>query len=293
MRTRGVVGRYTLTMPGGKKSPALFELIKDSRGVAPAVPPRPIAAPTAPAAPVVVATSAQAQAAAPPSEPAVVESSPRQAAAAVEGDRKVAVPLSWLYLGAAGVLLAALLIWVIAWRGGADREKAKADKQLGLVAGQQTPSVSDPLKAQSSTGPQQIPTNTGLVTPRPPQTASTGAQTTADPAKAVSAAFGQDPRQPGFNYLLVEGKLDKESAQKIYDFLTAQGVPVFAVVDDRGGSGNNPALYLIGASRGFNRDDLRSRAKGELENRIRALGQQWQSQHRGSTDFSRFFWARH
>jgi hypothetical protein len=293
MRTRGVVGRYTVGMPGGKKSPALFELIKDARGVAPPVPPRPIAAPGTPATPVVVPAQPETPVSTTPTEPAVVEAAPRQGSAPVEGDRKVAVPLSWLYLAAAGVLLAALLIWVIAWRGGAEREKAKADKQLGLVAGQQTPSVSDPLKTQSGPAPQQIPANSGLVTPRPTQPPTTASQAAADPTKAVSAAFGQDPRQAGFNYLLVEGKLDKDSAQKIHDFLSGQGVPVFAVVDDRGGSGNNPALYLIGVTRGFNRDDLRSRAKGELENRIRALGQQWQSQHRGSTDFSRFFWARH
>lgn len=271
-------------MPGGKKTPALFELIKDARGVAPSVPPRPIVTTPAEVIP------PQPPSPQPPEQPAATPppESPRPHPATSQGDRRVAVPLSWLYLGAAGLLLGALLLWVIAWRGGADREKVKADKQLGLVAGQQAPAVNDPLKVQQPQ-PQQIPISPGLVPQRPPP--GTPAPTADSPT--TSASFGQDPRQPGFNYLLVEGKLDKDSAQKIFDFLTTSGLPVFAVVDDRGGAANNPALYLIGVSRGFNRDDLRSKAKGELEAQIRKLGQQWQSQHRGSTDFSRFFWARH
>lgn len=261
-------------MPGGRKSPALFELIRDAKGVpTPGAPRPPTPVAPAPSTPIDV----------PPPEP---RPAPMPAARNDTLDRTLHVPMSAIYLSIAGVLLVVLIIWAIAYRSGASQEKAKSEQELRAVAGTK---LQDPLK----TAPTQIPNNPSLVSPRPAPTPTQPAKEPPVPANTGSP-FGIDPRQVGLNYYLVEGRLDRESAEKMHAFLIQRGVPAFAVVDDRGGAVNNPPLYLVGVNRGVTGEEFRnqSAARTELEAQIRRLGKVWQSEHRGTTDFSRTAWER-
>jgi hypothetical protein len=233
--------------------------------------------------------------------------SPERSAPGPALDRHMHVPMSALYLSLAGILLIVLLVWGIAFRLGKSEEKAKSDKILGAAAGQ---TVLDPLKAGNPS--EQIPASPNLVgtapvvidlsnrKPIPNATAGKGVSKgppasdapQAAPAATGAAAFGTDPRQSGLNYLLIEGRLDRESAERIQQFLSENGVPAFAVVDDRGGAANNGSLYLVGVNRGLSREEYRTQVKTDLESQVRKLGQTWQSQHRGTTSFSQTSWER-
>ncbi len=238
-----------------------------------------------------------------PADPAM-QDSPSDAPPAVAGlDRQLRVPMSAVYLSIAGLLLIVVLVWGLAYRIGRSEEKTKTDKLLG-AAGQQ---VNDPLK--SAPPPEQTPSNPGpskpvtsidqsarkpaLGAPDKPQARPSAPPITPAPAASIAGqpAFGTDPRQSGLNYLIIEGRLDRDSAERIHEFLGENGVPAFAVVDDRNGASNNPALYLVGVAQGFAKGEYKSQAGTDLSEKVRRLGQQWQSQHRGTTSFAQTYWA--
>jgi len=301
--------RYNRAMAGGRKSPALFELLGNSKGVAPPLPPRPVSVPVPPDARASAAHPSSLTPP-PPNDPAPLESASDTLPATNTLDRHLRVPMSAIYLSIAGLLLIVLLVWGLAYRIGRSEEKVKTDKLLGAAAGQQ---VTDPLK--SSSQPEQTQINPNLVSPRTPVSIDQSARKPATPTlpersaakpsslpqnapqAAVPAsipgqpAFGTDPRQSGLNYLIVEGRLDRDSAERIQEFLGENGIPAFAVVDDRNGATNNPALYLVGIAQGFAKGEYKSQAGTDLAERVRRLGQQWQSQRRGTTSFAQTYWA--
>lgn len=223
--------------------------------------------------------------------------------------------MSAIYLAGAGLLVVVLIIWAIAYNVGQGQERAKAERQLNLIAPQ---GIRDPLRdgPGPGTGAAAGKAAPAIVTSPPVGrvgtggtvgTASAGGSATASPSAGRSensdgpmvrtgtgVEFGVDPRQAGLNYLLVEGRLDRASAERIFNFLRASGVPAFAIVDERGGAVNNPPLYLVGVDRGVTAEEFRARAQSrtDVEALIRRLGKVYQTEHRGNTDFSRTSWER-
>jgi hypothetical protein len=286
----------------GRPGPALFELIRDpntgtaaaSRQQASAVPvmaPRPMIE----AAPV-------AELPAPPPMPVVrpIPDAERPRAWVTERDsggpgvelgRSIPITTYAIGLAAAGLLGVLVVVGALSYKSGYRHGEADTLKAFGLTGQQQA--VKDPLKTQPiPVNPNLLPQPTGRAAASPAAPPSTAEKPSA-PTPAPTIVPGTDPRVPGHNYYTLASKVDRESAERMVDFLSQNGVGAFAVPVAKGsGSANNPGSFTVYALPGFTGEQMRARVpeKTDLEDRVHRLGKVWQKQHKGQTDFATAWW---
>ncbi len=215
------------------------------------------------------------------------------------------VPMSWVVIGAAILLGLVIVTWVVAYSAG---EEAAKDRILARSP-EDPPGgpISDPgrdINDPTIPGRQPIvpppidptpnpdPKPSDDVVPEPPTPV-------ADPdALPTTWQPGEDPRRANHNYLRV-CRVPWNQAYAAVDHLTRNGVPAAAVPDDSrldpGQAISNNALHLVivlEAIPSGRRDLMRSRG-GQLQTRVRELGQRFAEQASGNDDFSTCYWSLH
>jgi hypothetical protein len=315
-------------MSGSRSTPTLFELIRQAQSaqlraipkpeapipVAPQVAPKPVSAvPPAPPAPRPVAPEAAAGSPAGVSLPRALDGSPSSSAARLRGApqkvrtflgpaRAVNLPLPYLLLGAAGVLLAVALSWSVGFSRGQNAGEAKWG---GSDTGSRTPAVTDPLQTSGT-----MPVNPDLVKgpgtegTRPPQaqdkpkasnrTASKLPDGSAAPVPV--APITGDPRVAGMNYLVLGSHLERTLAERAVAFLAENGVQAMMIPEfDKAAKGSNNAAqgrYRLVSALALPGDQTKSAAANKLKADIARLGKAFKQDHKGQTDFAGAFWEK-
>ncbi len=214
-----------------------------------------------------------------------------------------------LYLLAAGWLVSLLVVWLVGHEWGAASKARELEPLL-----QRGPTPSDPLSAGVSAPSSDRPVGIGSSSPEPakpqpkPITTIVPGPVAGQPQATPAADTGQapyitstgrtnrDPRTPGLNYLVL-ATVPEDEAVRAVRFLAdhghnAVGVPA-TEVDRRGGSAKDSRYRLVVLT-GITAAEYRDAApvRTRLEADVRRLGQIWQQEHRGSTNFGRPGWEK-
>jgi hypothetical protein len=284
---------YNVHMAGGRSSPPLYELLRsDSRKPAQAEPPPP---PPPEKPPKRGRRGREDEQRIEPIEVVVAEPKPArddgpdplpEAARSLVGNLKktVSMPLSsLLLLGLAGLLLVASVVWVVAVKVGEASERQRVAPYLAESDPVAPPA--DPLAGRAP--PESAPASSrdfsreSAREPSPP------------PPTAPATRTGEDPREPGLNYLAL-ATLPQADAEEAVAFLARHGVAAVAVPVDRGTRrANNPryqVFTLVGITGTQYRGNEPIRQRHEAE--IRRLGEQWLREG-GASNFAQPQWTRY
>lgn len=251
----------------GRHGPALFELIRKG-GSAP-VRPRAEAPPARPAP--MMPEVPRVEAEAPVSMPG---------RALFDFSRVVAIPMSAVFLIVAVMIAVIVITWASAYKIAYERGKSEAARDL-------------------SRGPESfhdIPVNNGLIPKqpetKPPEPRPIERQEKQKPAPPAPTPTGD--RTPGLNYFVMASGMDKETAQRIADFLTEGGLASAIAVDRKPAAGNNQS-YVVYAQKGIKPDEYKSRsaARTEVEAQAARLSKVWQKDRKGQQDFSQGYWQKY
>lgn len=199
--------------------------------------------------------------------------------------KSLVVPLP-VALSAVGILIAVVAaVSILAFKAGAKRER-------------------DQLLPKDS-GPPPVVTPDVSLTNRPviPQPERKTVEPTPPPEPPAAKAgappvFGDDPREVGKNYLVVE-RLLFDDAMEAAQFLTDNGV-ASVVVPPEGLKTEDllkqpRALWLVVVREGFTRDEFRAdgaRATA-IKNAVIHLGRRWKQDHKGKSDFASCLWDKY
>lgn len=216
--------------------------------------------------------------------PAAPLEQPSAADEAAEPGTGRGLVVGWpLLLGGIGVLVAVVaIIATLAYNAGAARERDELFTGEGAPPIEETSGlprneVQPPKTVTPKRDPEPRPT------PTPPRTPT------------AMAVFGDDPRELGKNYLIVETLLF-DDAMAAAEFLTAAGVPSVVVAPE----GSKPeeltkqprALWQVVVREGFTRDEYRANTSraDQIRNSVRQVGRRWKADMKGSSDFSNCYW---
>lgn len=212
----------------------------------------------------------------------------------------VRVPLNYLYLAAAGVVVVLLLAWVGGVKYGSSQEAARTERELA-GAFRDRPALREP--AESPTGvPQAVqpsaarPQAPAPIQPSPAQPAAPAPYTGTGITVLSSRGPALDPREREMNYLAL-ATLPQADTEAAIAFLAANGLQCVGVpVDRRAGAANNqgPALFKLFALPGITSEQYgnKATARTNLEAAVARLGNDWQNKHRGTSDFGMPGWEK-
>jgi len=199
---------------------------------------------------------------------------------------------------AAGMLLV-LAVLIIGYMLGYNIRKVEERRETEAQVARDLDRTVDPLV--------QVPVNPGLVQnqpatrskqpsapgpTRPSGSSGAGANSGPDGASRVPGVVmveraADDPRQRDMNYLVV-ATLPVDEAQKAASFLAAKGLPV-AVVPTDGRSTQRWVVIL----RGFGPKEWYGPEGKGLEEQIKSLGREYQTQTKGPPVFRDPWWKKH
>jgi len=265
-------------MAGGRRTIPLFDLLSQGGNAAPAE------APARPSKPVVRVELKPQERSVPRSEPARVTPA--------EGTAAFRPPVNVIYIGVAVVAALVIVAYIAGAKIGARNEAIRVEKEMG-GAFRDRPSVSEPAGI--------APAADERVQLRPDRAAFQANPGAEGARLATNGGAGRslsgDPRQSGLNYLAL-AVLPKADADAAAAFLTQNGVEALPVpLDAQGNEVNNPgpaARYRLYVLPGITREQYSSNqtAKTNLEAKVAQLGQVWQKQHRGSSNFASPEWRK-
>lgn len=315
-------------MPSGRTQRPLFDLISPRDGAPDSVPrstatqskptvrielkPRETSAPI-PAETRTAARPEPAPAPKPQPQPAATGSTSSAALGAVLGDETVRLPRNAVWLA----IPAALIIALFAWIAGVSRGERNAEKKLDSQFPKDVPAaISEPVTkpptfsqipvtGSKPTAPT-TPNTSSIVNPSQTQTPGTiqtptqplGNSASLDTSRAILTGKGLqigDPREKGLNYCRL-AVLPRDDAQRAVDFLETNGIAAVGVPVDSAGKvinnlGPNPN-YAIYPLVGLRKEDLKKSVQTNLEARVTQIGQVWQKEHRGTSNFAKFLWEK-
>lgn len=301
-------------MAGGRRTKPLFDLLPEALGKTPGAPAE-AGAPARPPESALLSELKPRVAVRPVPQPSP-QPQPRDDAwsAAMLSGGVVRLRANMLYLLAAAWLLSLLAVWLVGnWWGATGKEKELARFM------QQGPTPTDPLAPGTGAAGPGRPVGVGTPDTSPPpankpapkpitpivpgpvaKPPSTPAATTGDPSQSpyivATGRAGRDPRTAGLNYLVLATVPEEEAARAVRfladNGLNTVGVPA-AEVDRRAPGAKDPRYRLVvltGITGAEYRDA--SPVRTRLEADVRRLGQTWQQDHRGSTNFGRPGWEK-
>lgn len=231
--------------------------------------------------------------------------------ASLLGDATVRVPLNALYFGAAAAIAFGVLILVFGVKWGRTQAEAEFEKYKLADGGApkepltQAPPLASSDSAPPTSQPKAQPTKadtgasrSGKPPERPaaPPAATPGGQPYSGPPiiTAKGLLYG-DPRQSGLNYLHL-ATLQRADAESAISFLSSNGQEAIGVPVDAGtGSANNPnptGKYVLIALPGISGEQWSKKmtARSNLEGQTARLGQIWQRDHKGPSNFAKPEW---
>lgn len=235
--------------------------------------------------------------------------------ASLLGDATVRVPLNALYFGAAAAIALGVLILVSGVKWGRAQAEGEFERfklsdggvakepltQAPPLAGKNAPPapVSPPTAGASPTAAgEKSASRSGKPPDRPsapPGTSPNGQPYSGPPILTSKGLLYGDPRQSGLNYLHL-ATLQRADAEAAILFLDANGQEAVGVPMDGGsGSANNPNLtgkYVVVAMPGISGEQWSKKmtARSNLEGQTARLGQVWQRDHKGPSNFAKPEW---
>lgn len=214
------------------------------------------------------------------------------------------LPRNALWIGIAGIAIAIVLVWVIAYSmGRKDTEK----ELIGFTPPPDTNTIKEPGDLDPGTSPKPIPNPPRTLPPnQPPSNPETQPKPPQAPPPSTSPILTHagtqlaDPREPGSNYLAL-AILTREKAEDAIAFLAQNSVKAFALPLDPAASRSNNVdpsqdRYRLYALPGFpgGKDYSRSQAqRTELVRTLNDLGTRWQRERRGTSNFRSSNWERY
>lgn len=192
--------------------------------------------------------------------------------------RAVQMPVGYLFVAGALVLLLLMLAFMFGHSRGYERARyIQADEFESVHMVDESRRPIDPLGQ---------PTTAGAALPRPEQPRTSNAaspsqtQPRPTPAGAGARQWGpieSDPRQAGFNYFVL-ATTNPDGARRLAEFCRERGLETYVV------SGNNVRLRRVIALPGFEAGQRNSETTRAVENLIHRIGESWKNSEPGATD---------
>ncbi len=283
---------------GASASDMSREAMNPGVGWRPGMSPRPLNPPPRPEKPVIRVELKPASAG--PTTPAREDSGDPTPAwgSNLLGGGTVRVPVNAIYIASALLIALAFLGWLLGWQMGT------AQRQPGQEPTQR-PSIMEPTENP----PVIAPPPTRSVPDTSPKKASDPAKSNQLPPRTVPSSSAPititgkgllqgDPREVDRNYLKL-AQMTRTEAERAVKFLCENGLDAFAVpVDKVGSNTNNPdpstAAYWLIAAKGITSEEYSNRltARTNIEAAVARLGQRWQKEFKGSSNFSKPAWEK-
>ncbi|MEZ6233259.1 MAG: hypothetical protein R3B68_03625 [Phycisphaerales bacterium] len=222
---------------------------------------------------------------------------------ATVGGGIVRLPINYVYIVLSVVLVTVLIAWSVGYSSGNTAAQEDAREEIESAANAARPREVDPPGGgtPASGAGQSTPTQAGGTRPSTPVTPPAGVAGL--PAiiaertdfKAPGGYYATEPREPGLNYFCLVSRLPEADTERALDFLARNGVAALGV-EQRGGTANN-RLFALYTLEGLTRDEYAGRENPQRRSRheslVAQLGRRWQSEERGTSDFSQPQWFRH
>lgn len=235
--------------------------------------------------------------------------------ASLLGDSTVRVPLNALYFGAAAAIALGVGILVFGVKWGRSQAEAEFERfkladggapKEPLTQAPSTPTFNpapttvQPTspKSQPAKNPDPASSRSGKPPERPaapPAAAPGGKPYSGPPIITTKGLLYGDPRESGLNYLHL-ATLQRADAEAAVSFLGANGQEAIGVPVDAGAtSANNPnpaGKYVVIALPGITGEQWSKKmtARTNLEGQTARIGQVWQRDHKGSSNFAKPEW---
>lgn len=214
------------------------------------------------------------------------------------GSGRVAVPVPWLYLGIASLLVLLIAGYAVGYRTGVaaerktvqglatrDAERFLIDDPLAPTPGSSAPGSSAPAQPRTDPSRSSPPSGGAVV------------GTTGGEILTAEGMVRVDPRIVGHNYLEL-ATLTRGQAEDAVRYLASRGEQAIAVRVaglDRGRTGRNTSdryrVIALGLSVPGERFRSSARERDGFEQKITRLGKAWAEQG-GASDFSSPLWRR-
>jgi len=279
-------------MAKARRTPPLFEVLRgQDRRTSPGTPGKPAAGSTsAPPRPVEVRTPASGPSTGPDATGGSYE--PRIDTGGARLDRRAGrassaarwlSPTVWALI--AVCLAAVATTWYVAYRFGQDQAaKDLVPKEPGV-----------PKAADLAAGGGVQPSDPQADAPDRELAPQPGNPVPAAPILPIDVALGDDPRQPGMNYLHIV-TLTWRDAEQAVAFLNRSGVRAVAIparkVDPKAARDKN-APHLIFAAEAIPSDRFKASAtqRNALIEKVKRVGQRFRKEEKGASDFAEPYWA--
>lgn len=276
-------------MQGGRQTTPLFDLLRRANAAPTATP-----APTRSAKPM-VRVELKPQTDPPPLSPSHdLPPAPAQ--------QTLAIQTNTIWFAAAAALTALFVIFVVGYKLGQSAESRRAEQELSGRFGDR-PNLSEPVDQPAiAPAPDRTPVAVKAPQSRPTTPAPVRPETDAGPGAGTGAVItatgvSADRREPGKNYLAM-ATLGLAETKAAIQFMAANGVEVIGVPVDRGGVRANNAgpaeTYRLYAASGITSEQFRTKqtVRTNLEAEVARLGEIWQKQHRGASNFAKTGWEK-
>jgi len=290
-------------MPGRSSKP-LFELMTGRRSAGAAPAPRPDATK------------------APTPRPVAPSVAPASSSPGVEEHATYSIRVTTIYLAGAILLTLSVLIYAGGYKLGYGAGKADFADSMGTGGSDNAGPILDPIR---NTGSDLLSDTTtslnssgapGSLGPRPGGTPSTGSSTgevlpdplpEAVPAGSSILDHGSgpimtyagmaqgDPRIAGVNYVQL-GDLPRDQAARAIEYLAASGERTIGVpLERRGGQTNNPWFRLFSLETPVPSEQFAAMGRDRRDHimRVVKIGQRWQREERGGSDFRSAFYSKY
>lgn len=206
---------------------------------------------------------------------------------APQTEKTLRLPMSMAYLIIALMLAGLVGAWVGGYKLGEKSGKAQMEslvKDEPVVRSRVENPPADPAAAKPTISPPALPVQDPILRDRIDPNA---------PGLAVMSASGflaDDPREDATNYLEL-ATLPRDEAASAIEFMNSHGVPVIGIprLDSRRSDANNPSrytLYSLGVAAPGDQFRTMTRERDDHQRLIAKLGNQWQQEFRGGSDFA-------
>ncbi len=197
----------------------------------------------------------------------------------------IRVPVGWLLLSAAVVLILLIGIYILGHRAGAEAKEAEFKGLITFPAGGVNAQTRDPLNTPEKPTESPLPS----VSPPPETHSATPNKTTSSktpgftppPVTPPASEIGpleSDPRLPGWSYFVL-AETTPDGSRRLAQFCRDNGLESYVV------PGNNTRRRKVIVLPGFPAPArLTSREVKSLQNAIHTLGEKWQRQEPGATN---------
>ena len=212
------------------------------------------------------------------------------------GNGRVALPMTWVYVGVAVIIVLLVVSYGVGYRVGVSAERAEMQQFAARDADRV---FADPISGDTghADGPAgNDPADpTGTVHEQSGRRAGSPAHSGVD-IFGADGPLAEDPRIVGSNYLEL-ATLPKEQALAAVRYLASKDEPAIAVPGvDRGGSGRNTSgryrVIALGLAVPGDRFSSTKAQRTRFERRMARLGRSW-AEAGGASDFSDPLWRRY